>query len=254
VSARGGNEVRRLTHEPSLGDPIVVRSWPVSADELVREQDELAAATPPWWRPTGDPAIGACFICFERGRAGFGAAGDPGWAGAALVRGDRLAAAARIAGAAGAAYEPGLLALREGPLLAAVVRRLPEKPDILLVNATGRDHPRRAGLALHLGAVLDVPTIGITHRLLVADGAWPADALAASSPFQVAGERVGYWLRTRRGRRPLAIHAAWRTDAETAASLIGALSGTVRTPEALREARRLARTARAEAQRGSSFS
>lgn len=214
-------------------------------DELSQEQEELARTTPPPWSPTGDLAIGGCFVCFARGKTGPGEAGDPGWAGAALFRDDRFVASAVVAGEAGAAYEPGLLALREGRLLEAAVRDLAGKPDVLLVNATGRDHPRRAGLALHLGAVLDVPTVGITHRLLLADGDWPADERGTTSPFHLEGERVGYWLRTRRATRPLAVHAAWRTNAETAAALVGAILGATRTPEPLRQARRLARTARA---------
>ena len=223
---------------------LVVRAWLVTPAELIQEQEELARANPRPWRPAGELAIGGCFVCFVRGKTGPGAAGDPGWAGAALLRGDRVVAGAVAEGAAGGAYEPGLLALREGPLLEAAVHGLGEKPDVLLVNATGRDHPRRAGLALHLGAVLDLPTIGITHRLLVAEGAWPPDERGATSPFQIEGERVGCWLRTRRGTRPLAVHAAWRTDAEVAAALVGAIPGLARTPEPLREARRLARTAR----------
>jgi deoxyribonuclease V len=216
----------------------------VTAAELIQEQEELARANPPPWRPSGDVAIGGCFVCFVRGTTGPGATGDPGWAGAALLRGDRVVASAVVEGAAGAAYEPGLLALREGPLLEAAVHGLGEKPDVLLVNATGRDHPRRAGLALHLGAVLDLPTIGITHRLLVAEGAWPADERGATTPFQIDGERLGFLLRTPRGTRPLAVHAAWRTDAEAAAVLLEAILSPTRTPEPLREARRLARTAR----------
>jgi deoxyribonuclease V len=223
----------------------LVREWPDTAEALIREQDELAGARPPRWRPTEDAAIAGCFVCFVRGKTGPGQAGDPGWAGAALFRGDRLGASAVATGAAGAAYEPGLLALREGPLLEEAVLGLVEKPDLLLVNATGRDHPRRAGLALHLGAVLDVPTVGITHRLLVADGVWPNDERGATSPFHVEGERVGYWLRTRPGTRPLAVHAAWRTDADTAVATAAAIIGATRTLEPLREARRLARTARA---------
>jgi deoxyribonuclease V len=223
-----------------------VRAWPTTADELIREQNELARATPLPWRPAGEPAVGGCFVCFVRGQSGRGAAGDRGWAGAAVCRGERVVADAIVSGgAAGAPYEPGLLALREGPLLEEAVRRLGEKPDVLLVNATGRDHPRRAGLALHLGAVLDIPTVGITHRLLVAEGAWPPDERAAAAPFQIGAERVGYWLRTRRGARPLAVHPAWRTDAEAAVALTRSISGRVRTPEPLRRARRLARIARA---------
>src|SRR5207247_2406472 len=96
-------------------------------------------------------------------------------------------------------YEVGLLALREGLLLEHAVRALEDQPDVLLVSATGRDHPRGAGLALHLGAVLGVPTVGITHRPLLAAGEWPTDERGATSPLVRDGELVGYWLRTRRG-------------------------------------------------------
>ena len=146
---------------------------------------------------------------------------------------------------AGAAYEPGLLALREGPLLEGAITALPQRPDVLLVNATGRDHPRRAGLALHLGAVLDLATVGVTDRPLLAAGEWPEDEQGARSPLVLAGDVVGYWLRTSRGARPLAIHAAWRTDPETALEVLLAGMVVVRTPEPMRRARTAARAARA---------
>jgi deoxyribonuclease V len=221
-----------------------VHEWPATAEKLIQAQEELARGHPRPWQPAAELAVGGCFVCFVRGKTGPGAPGDPAWAAAALIRGRRLVASAVVEGGAGAAYESGLLALREGPLLEAAVRRLGEGPEVLLVNATGRDHPRRAGLALHLGAVLDVPTVGLTHRLLVAEGEWPADEGGAASPFRLGGETVGYWLRTRRGTRPLAAHAAWRTDAETAVAVVAASAGGTRTPEPLRQARRLARTAR----------
>ena len=147
-------------------------------------------------------------------------------------------------GRAGAPYEPGLLALREGALLEAAVRALPARPKVLLVDATGRDHPRRAGLALQLGAVLELPTVGVTHRPLAAEGEWPADERGARSPLLLGGELVGYWLRTRAGTRSLAVHAAWRTDPDTAATVVLSAS-RARTPEPLRRARRRAREARA---------
>lgn len=222
-----------------------MREWPATAEALISEQEELARATPPPWHWTADAAVAGCFVCFVRGKAGPGQVGDPGWAGAALFRDDEIGASAVVTGAAGAAYQPGLLALREGSLLEAAVLGLVETPELLLVNATGRDHPRRAGLALHLGAVLDVPTVGITHRLLVAEGDWPADERGATSPFRVEDEPAGYWLRSRQGTRPLAVNAAWRTDAETAVAAATAIMGTTRTLPPLREARRLARTARA---------
>jgi deoxyribonuclease V len=197
-----------------------------------------AAAAPPW-RPGNGVRVGACFVCFERGSSGPGRPGDRGWAAAAL-HGD----VAVVEAPAGAAYEAGLLALREGPLLETAVRRLAEPPDVLLVNATGRDHPRRAGLALHLGAVLGVPTVGVTHRPLMAAGEWPADENGARTPFTIENEVVGAWLRTRRRTRPLAVHAAWRTGPETAVAVVEAALRTRRTPEPLRMARTAARIAR----------
>jgi deoxyribonuclease V len=222
-----------------------VRAWPANAEELIREQEELARATPPPWTPAGDLAIGGCFFCSGRGKAGPGVAGDPGWAGAAVLRGARPKASAVVSGEAGAPYEAGLLALREGPLLEAAVRSLGARPDVLLVDATGRDHPRRAGLALQLGAILDIPTIGVTHRPLRAEGEWPQDEQGSRSPLRVDNDLVGYWLRTRAGTRPLVIHAAWRTDPEMAVEVVLASVSAERTPAPLREARRLARTARA---------
>jgi deoxyribonuclease V len=220
-------------------------SWPGSAGGLEAVQRRLAREQPDPWRPgDGRPLVGGCFVCFPRGKSGAGAGGDRGWAGAALVGERRVVAAAFAEGTAGAPYRQGLLALREGPLLEAVMRALPEAPDVLLVNATGRDHPRRAGLALHLGAVLEVPTIGVTHRPLLADGEWPVDERGARSPLRLDFELVGYWLRTRAGTRPLAIHAAWRTDPDVAVEVVRSVTNR-RTPEPLRVARRVARRRRA---------
>jgi deoxyribonuclease V len=214
---------------PVAGDTDVGVEWPRTVDELIEVQVALARAEPPPWRgPAG--TIGGCAIRAAK-------AGDAAWA--AAVAGD---AEAVVAGTASAPYEPGLLALREGPLLEAAVRGA--RPDVLLVDATGRDHPRRAGLALHLGAVLDLPTVGVTHRPLHATGEWPDDARGAWEPLELEGETVGAWLRTRRGVRPLAVHAAWRTDTETAVATVLQAVGRHRTPEPLRAARRLARLAR----------
>jgi deoxyribonuclease V len=229
------------------GSLSVLRAvWPRSAVELEAAQRELAAARPPAWRGSArDAAIGAVAICFPRGQSGPGGAGDQAWAAAALMRGRRTVAEVSVTGVTGAPYQPGVLALREGPLLEAAVRALPTAPDVLLVDATGRDHPRRAGLALHLGAVLDLPTVGVTHRPLLAQGAWPATAKGERAPLLLDGEEVGAWLRRRAGARPLAVHPAWRTTTDVAVEIVRDAPGTHRTPEPLRRARRLARLARA---------
>ncbi len=242
-AARGSGAGARTAFPVSPAPPV----WPDTPEALIAAQEILAAASPEPWRPAGGRpiSVAGCFVCFPRGSAGVGAAGDPGWAAAAWVAEGRPVEVSVVNGQAHAAYEPGLLALREGPLLEAAVRGLPGVPDVLIVNATGRDHPRRAGLALHLGAVLSLPTVGVTTRPLVAEGDWPPDERAAASPLRVGDEIVGFWLRTRRGARPLAVYAAWRTDPETALAVVVAVTGSARTPEPLRLARRAAREARA---------
>src|SRR5215213_1198158 len=220
-------------------------TWPATANELIQLQHALGELTPePWQPPATLQRVGACFVCFERVQ-GAGAVGDAGFAGAAVTQRRRLVAGVTSSGPAGGPYLSALLAPREGPLLEQAVRALPVAPEVLVVNATGRDHPRRAGLALQLGAVLGLPTVGVTTRPLVAQGAWPVDQRGAMAPLRLGGELVGCWVRTRAGARPVAVHAAWRTDAQDAVQVVLAATRRVRTPEPLRRARTLARTRRA---------
>jgi deoxyribonuclease V len=230
-------------------DPVkdVGRTWPSSAEGLVAWQVRLSQGRPSPCAIAG--VVGGCFVCFPRGESGPGQRGDRGWAAAAVLDASDSAQTAVVTGAAGAPYVPGLLALREGPLLEAAVRALPRAPDVLLVDATGRDHPRRAGLAISLGAVLDLPTIGVTHRPLLAVGGWPADRRGATAPLRIDEETVGSWLRVRAGVRPLAIHPAWRTDLDTAIAVVLAVAWRARTPEPLRVARTVARRARSAERR-----
>jgi deoxyribonuclease V len=218
-----------------------VAAWPSSANELEEVQLALAEAEPALFRPDADTVVGGCFVCSLREKRGAGRTGDPLWAAASA---DTTAV---VEGKAGAPYEAGLLALREGPALEAAVRALDRPPDVLLVDATGRDHPRQAGLAFHLGAQLDLPTVGVTHRPLLAEGTWPGDERGATTPLVLEGAVVGHWLRTRPGTRPLAVHAAWRTDPDTAVEVVLAAVAGHRAPEPLRRARQAAREARAAA-------
>lgn len=219
--------------------------WPSDPERLIALQRDLAARSPDPWIPPEPPyPIGGVFVCFLRGEPYPGRAGEPGWAGAAVTRAGRLVGSAVIRGEADAPYRSGLLALREGRLLQEAVRALGPTPEVLLVNATGRDHPRRAGLALHLGAALELPTVGVTHRPLVAEGDWPPPSQGATAPLTLEGAVVGHWVRTRGTARPLAAHAAWRTEPGVSAAVLAQAARGARTPEPIREARRLARTAR----------
>ena len=202
------------------------------------------------WRLGLQPLVGGCFVAFARGEAGPGKPGDRAWAAAVVSLSGRstvdLQATSVRADRVPAAYAPGLLALREGPLLAGAIAGLDVRPDVLLVDATGLDHPRRAGLAIHLGAASRIPTVGVTHRPLVATGAPPELRRGMLAPVQVEGRRAGYWVCTRDGARAIVAHAAWRTTPETAAeTVLAASTPAARTPLPLREARRVAREARA---------
>jgi deoxyribonuclease V len=150
-----------------------------------------------------------------------------------------------VRGRAGWPYVPGLLALREGPVLEEAVRELGSRADVVLVNGTGRDHPRGAGIALHLGAALDVPTVGVTDRPLVATGSEPGPERGDTSPLTLGATVVGAALRTRRGARPVFVHAGWRTDVDVAREIVLLVAARARTPEPVRRARRLVRVTRA---------
>ncbi|MBN2203534.1 MAG: endonuclease V [Thermoleophilia bacterium] len=209
------------------------------------------------WRPApsaaealaaGRLSVGSVFVAFPTGSPGPGAAGQRAWAAAALAAGPagaRPAGEAVIAGETGAPYVAGLLGRRCGRLMERALSALPQAPDVLLVDATGRDHPRGAGLALHLGAVLGLPSVGVTARELVAAGESPGPRRGDRAPLHVGERLVGYRVRTRPGTRALLAHAGWRTDPDVAAELVLALTGRWRTPLPLRAARTLARAARA---------
>ena len=207
--------------------------WPGTRRGLEDLQRRLAAEEPEPWLPPADGrmTIGAVFAAFST-RADR-APVERAWV--AAVAGGRRSV---ITDEVGVPYEPGYLALRAGAALERAIRGLDEIPDVLLVDATGRDHPRGAGLALHLGAVIGVPTVGVTDRPLVAEP-------DTEGLLVLDGREVGRAVVTRAGARPVFAHAAWKTDVDVAEAVVLAAAGRARTPEPLRRARFLARARRA---------
>jgi deoxyribonuclease V len=221
--------------------------WPSDADSLIAYQRQLATAAPePYTVDPSAASIGGCWVCFPRGLVGPGTDHDQAWSAVVIMFGGRVVEQRVITGIASAPYVPGLMALRLGPLMEEALRAISRLPHVLLLDATAHDHPRGAGLALHLGAELDIPTIGVTHRPLVASGEWPSDHRGATSPLRVGGSVVGCWLRTQPGVRPLVVHPGWRIDLVTAVEVVTMLTRRRRTPEPLRRARQLARRTRSE--------
>jgi len=222
-----------------------VMSEAESLEALQRRLAALADGAVPWrWPECRPPRVGGVFAAPFRGLVGLGTAADPATAAAVVVEESAVVKAAVVTGTFTASYRPGYLALRQLPLLERAVRALGVEPDVLLVNATGRDHPRHAGLALHLGVLLGVPTVGVTDRPLVAGGALPGPAPGDRSELLLGEEVVGFRVRTAFAARPVCVSAGWRTDPEMAARIVLATAGPGRTPAPLREARHRAREAR----------
>jgi len=136
-------------------------------------------------------------------------------------------------------YVPGLLSFREIPVLLAALAKLKRMPDLLFCDGQGYAHPRRMGLATHLGILLDRPAIGCAKSILIgthADLAEKAGSWAALTDDKAGGERIGAAVRTRDGVKPVYISQGHRVSLESAIRLTLAVSDGVRIPRPTRAA------------------
>jgi deoxyribonuclease V len=117
-------------------------------------------------------------------------------------------------------YVPGFLTFREGPAMLDALARLVDEPDVILVDGHGIAHPRRFGIASHLGVVLDHPTIGCAKSILVGRYEEPADEFGAHTPLVDRGEVVGAAVRTRLGHAPLFVSPGHKIGVETAVTIV----------------------------------
>ncbi len=137
-------------------------------------------------------------------------------------------------------YVPGLLSFRELPAVLAALDRLHTMPDLILCDGQGIAHPRRFGIASHLGVLLDLPAIGVGKTRLLGTHAEPADVKGAWAPLFDKEETIGAVLRTRAGVRPVYVSIGHRVSLETAIALTLACTPRYRLPETTRQAHRLA--------------
>jgi deoxyribonuclease V len=187
---------------------------------------------------------------------------EPGPAAPATVAGldvaydaDRLAAAvvvldatdlsvrdtAVVLGTPAFPYVPGLFAFREVPALLAALEKLTVRPDVLICDGHGLAHPRRFGLASHLGVLTDLPAFGVGKTRLLGDWAPVGPRRGDRSPLIDAGETVGAVLRTQDGVKPVFVSVGHRMDLAGACELTLALSPRYRLPETTRAADRACR-------------
>jgi deoxyribonuclease V len=137
-------------------------------------------------------------------------------------------------------YVPGLLSFREAPAVLAAFERIRIAPDLILYDGQGIAHPRRFGIASHVGLLLDCPSIGVAKSRLVGAHRMPATRRGAWTPLRDAGEVIGAVLRTRVGVKPLYVSIGHRVSFETAVRWTLACVTRYRLPETTRWAHRLA--------------
>ena len=137
-------------------------------------------------------------------------------------------------------YVPGLLSFREAPAVLAAFEEIRVAPDLILYDGQGIAHPRRFGIASHVGLLLDCPSIGVAKSRLVGEHRMPATRRGAWTPLRDAGEVIGAVLRTRAGVKPLYVSIGHRVSLETAVRWTLACVTRYRLPETTRWAHRLA--------------
>ncbi|TSC59096.1 MAG: deoxyribonuclease V [Candidatus Peregrinibacteria bacterium Greene0416_19] len=158
---------------------------------------------------------------------------------------EEIVDASSVQGTAPFPYVPGFLSFREAPVLLEALRALRIEPDILLVDGHGRAHPRRLGIASHIGLCVDVPTVGIAKSILCGKGTEPADRADAWTTLIDDTEEVGRIVRTRKGVTPVIVSVGNRITLDGAVTLTLACCRGYRLPEPTRLAHQhvnLART------------
>ncbi len=130
-------------------------------------------------------------------------------------------------------YIPTFLSFREGHAIVGAFRKLKNPPDILLVDGAGINHPRGAGIATHVGVALDVPTIGVTKRILCGSAKEPLEA-GEASPLMYEGKKVGWLLKSNKRSRAIVVAPGNRVSLESSLSIVKKCIRSHKLPEPLR--------------------
>jgi deoxyribonuclease V len=138
-------------------------------------------------------------------------------------------------------YVPGLLSFREAPAILSAWEQLTVVPDVLIFDGHGSAHPRRFGLACHLGVWLDRPAIGCGKSILVGTVGPLGDLRGSTASISHGGEEIGRALRTRQGVKPVYISAGHRIDQASSVEIVLGCGGGYRLPEPVRLADKLSK-------------
>jgi len=133
-------------------------------------------------------------------------------------------------------YVPGLLSFREGPVLLEVFAKLKTRPDAVMFDAAGYAHPRRFGLACHLGLCLDIPSLGCAKSILVGKARSPGKKPGALASLKDGKEVIGCAVRTKHGIKPVYVSVGHKIDLASAVRLTLECCRGYRLPEPTRQA------------------
>jgi len=142
-------------------------------------------------------------------------------------------------------YIPGLLSFRELPALLAAFVELRRAPDVVMLDGQGVAHPRRFGVACHLGLWLDLPCVGCAKTWLAGEFEEPGPLAGDAAPLTIGGRVVGAVVRSAAGARPVYVSPGHRIDAESATAVVRATLSGYRHPAPTREAHLAANALRA---------
>jgi len=228
--------MRQMIHQPmSPVHPVVPQAWPHTPAEAIAVQNTLRR------RVVVEDRLGVVYYVagLDVGPAGEGALVRA--AVAVLSFPDlKTADQAVTRRPASFPYIPGLLSFREIPVLLDALDKLGVMPDLLLCDGQGLAHPRRFGLACHLGVLTDIPSIGVAKSLLVGEHEPLPLARGSWQPLVHKGEVVGAALRTRAGTTPVYVSIGHKLSLATAIEYVLACAPKYRLPETTRAAHRLA--------------
>ncbi len=133
-------------------------------------------------------------------------------------------------------YIPGFLSFREGPVIIKALKGLSKKPDIILIDGQGIAHPKRLGIASHIGVLLNIPTIGCAKSRLIGTYKEPGTKKGNYSSLLYEEEIVGVVVRTKDNVKPLFVSPGYRIDIRGSMGIVLACSQKYRIPEPLRRA------------------
>lgn len=213
-----------------------LHDWPKTTAEARADQDRLRA------RVETKDRLGAVDLI-----AGLDAHYAPrlglAWGAAAVVRASdlTLVESALACTPLDFPYIPGFLSYREAPALLIALATLRTRPDLLLVDGQGIAHPRRVGLACHVGVLADLPTIGVAKSRLCGKHDEPGPIRGARTPLMDGEEVIGAVLRSRTNTRPLYVSSGHRVSLETAVDWVLRCAPRYRLTEPIRLADRLSR-------------